>query len=203
MFITRIPFGASRTYNLFANTESYQYYPLNENGAIQEPVTCEVIGSLPQGLRIRDGILQGVTPITGTYGFSIVMTNEIDRIEINFTIKLMPPTLQPVFTGVYLNGVLTTTSILAGSTHTTPTVTELYGATVPVNTPLTMSFVWDFIEEPFCYCMVGGKVPDGLTLNATIGEITGIPTTTGEFIFVVSVKDWRGRAFQWIRLVVE
>ena len=54
-----------------------------------------------------------------------------------------------------------------------------------------------------------GNLPQGLTLREQVMDgkpvavIEGTPTQTGEFIFVVSVLDWRGRGYQWIRLVVE
>ena len=60
------------------------------------------------------------------------------------------------------------------------------------------------------YCpRVRGNLPQGLTLREQVMDgkpvavIEGTPTQTGEFIFVVSVLDWRGRGYQWIRMVVE
>ena len=195
--------GVVKDYKFGANTESYQYYTLNENAALPEPVTYSVIGVLPTGLSIKNGHLKGVTPNQGTYSFSIQMTSGIYQMRLNYIIEVRAPTMQPMFTGVTLNGVFENTVLLVGSTHTTPSETELFTTTVPVHTALTMSFAWDFIKGEYSYLIVGGELPPGLVLNGYTGVITGIPTTAGQYIFVVSVKDWRGRANQWVSLNVE
>ena len=72
-----------------------------------------------------------------------------------------------------------------------------------------MVFDWDYIKHSYSFKIIRGSLPDGLTLRETVVDglptaiVEGIPTTPGEYIFVVSVKDWRERGYQWIRLVVE
>ncbi len=195
--------GSTESYQLYANTESYQFYTLNENAIIPEPVSYSVIGTLPRGLRIADGALQGVTPDQGTYTFSIQLSNGIYQKHLNYTLEVMAPTLQPIFTGITLNGNFQPTTLLESSTHTRPAETALYVAAVPVNETLEFAFSWDFIKGDFSYRIVGGSLPPGLSLNGETGLLSGIPTKPGSFTFVVSVKDWRGRAFQWIQLEVQ
>jgi hypothetical protein len=45
--------------------------------------------------------------------------------------------------------------------------------------------------SPFTYSISAGALPDGLTLNASTGAITGLPTRTGVFSFTVKVVDAR------------
>jgi hypothetical protein len=44
----------------------------------------------------------------------------------------------------------------------------------------------------FTWSIISGALPKGLTLNPTIGVITGKPTATGNFNFTVQVKDSQG-----------
>ncbi len=42
---------------------------------------------------------------------------------------------------------------------------------------------------PYHWAITAGALPDGLSLDATSGEITGTPTSIGKFDFVVAVSD--------------
>jgi hypothetical protein len=42
---------------------------------------------------------------------------------------------------------------------------------------------------PYSWSITAGSLPPGLTLNATTGAISGIPTTQGQYTFTVTVTD--------------
>ena len=47
-------------------------------------------------------------------------------------------------------------------------------------------------DPPYTWQMIAGTLPDGLTLNASSGEISGIPTTVESQMFTVEVEDGSG-----------
>ena len=46
---------------------------------------------------------------------------------------------------------------------------------------------------PFTWSLVGGSLPPGLILNSATGAVTGTPTSAGNFIATISVKDSTGQ----------
>lgn len=47
-------------------------------------------------------------------------------------------------------------------------------------------------SSPYTWAIISGALPDGLSLNNSTGEISGTPTTEGDFSFTVEVTDAAG-----------
>ncbi len=58
----------------------------------------------------------------------------------------------------------------------------------------------DYYTKGVVYTIKAGSLPDGLTLSEN-GEITGIPTTTGEFTFTISATATNETRFGWWEVV--
>jgi len=166
-------------------------------------------GALPKGLSLVGKSLVGIFPSLGNYTFTVVSRSGTDEVRNHFYIQVIPPTLTPLIVGLWVNGNYEPTVIVQDRTHGDAAVTELYNLTIPVGSPLELKLNWDYIKGETSFRIIRGQLPQGLTLREQVVDgkpvavIEGTPTQTGEFIFVVSVLDWRGRGYQWIRMVVE
>lgn len=70
---------------------------------------------------------------------------------------------------------------VAGTTTATvlspATLNQAYSATVPANG----------VASPSVWAVTSGRIPDGLTLNAGTGLVSGVPTAVGSFNFTVQI----------------
>jgi mannan endo-1,4-beta-mannosidase len=200
--------GSSSTHfqyahRIYGNTAGYNRWPLDPDGVLDGPMISEVIGSLPPGLLIRDGWLRGVVSGTGQYQFTVMVRCNDRQIEHRFSMKVMEPVLSPMFQGVWWNGAYKTLDVIKTPGHGVPGETALLELAIPINQPSELRFEWDYIKPPAQFAIVGGSLPAGMMLDSKTGSITGTPAVSGEHLLVVSVKDWRGRGYQWIRLQVQ
>src|SRR5207247_43392 len=92
------------------------------------------------------------------------------------------------------NGV--TTSITTVSLTTTPLITcatiTLSPASLPngtVGTPYSQLISATGGTAPFAFSVTTGTLPNGLSLNAATGAITGTPTLAGTFNFTITAND--------------
>lgn len=122
----------------------------------------------------------------------------------------------PLPPGLLLNtetGELTGVPTVAGTYAVQLKVRDLLGTekeltdSVTINAYTPMSWVGDFGPlmatrappaitlsrvgglGPYSYTVIGGSLPDGLSLNASTGEITGTPTTPGAYALTIRATD--------------
>jgi hypothetical protein len=193
-----------------ANTISSQSWNLDPSGILGDaPEHTLASGALPKGLSLVGKSLVGTFSTQGNHAFILVSRSGMDEVRNHFYIQVIPPTLTPLIVGFWVNGDYQPTVIMQDRTHGGAAVTELINVTVPAGNPLELKLNWDYIKGEASFRIIRGNLPQGLTLREQVVDgkplatIEGTPTQTGEFIFVVSVLDWRGRGYQWIRLVVE
>lgn len=131
-------------------------------------------GTLPNGLSLTtNGILSGIPTLAGNYSFTIRATDS---------------------TGAY------------GDRPYTLQINEDLGTITPANIPNTAWTVnWPYPSTtfsitsggtaPFVWSLVG-TVPTGLAINANTGVLSGTPTSTGSYSFVIKATDAAGDTSQ-------
>ena len=128
-------------------------------------------GALPAGLTLdaKTGAITGETLSTGLFTFTVTLTtnnglSDTQELSINVLVAT-PPT---VSTSSFAAGVL-------GSSYTATLTATPGTGMIP-----TTGTVWT---------ITAGALPDGLTLDATTGGISGTATATGLFGFTATVTD--------------
>lgn len=154
--------------------------PIEVSGGT-EPHTWNVTaGALPPGLEldVDTGELTGTPTAPGTYTFTITVTDgDGTQVARSFII----------------------------TSNEQPTITS------PADLPRAVEDVvyseplaYQGGTQPFTWEVVAGDLPDGVTLNEETGELTGTPTTAGEFTFTIEVTDAAGATTtEELTLVVE
>ena len=128
------------------------------------PYTWSVTsGVLPPGLSLNSatGEISGNATTENTYNFTVRATEDGgDYAEKSLSIKIVVPA---ILTYVIPNGTI-------GAHYSQALVAG--GGT-----------------GPYTWSLDSGSLPQGLVLNAATGEISGIPTISGNYSFTVSVED--------------
>lgn len=134
-----------------------------------QPFTFEIIsGSPPPGIVMENNgssvAFSGVPTSTGVYTFAFRVSNTFGVISTQVaTINVVS---------------ITTTSPLPPASEGDP-----YSVTLELV---------DASSDPITWSIIDGALPDGLTLNAMTGEISGTPTTVEDSAFTVQVSDSTG-----------
>jgi hypothetical protein len=131
-------------------------------------------GALPTGLSLNttNGSITGTATADGTY---------------NFTIRATGPTGTGVPTGFSVNTAQTIT--------VNPPTPIFSDATVNSQGIVGTSYSDAILaSDAASYSVFSGALPDGLSLNASTGAITGTPTAPGVFNFVIRATNVTGNA---------
>ncbi|MBN2235431.1 MAG: putative Ig domain-containing protein [Opitutales bacterium] len=188
---------------LICTTETRNCWSIDPQGILGSNAAYTLEGVLPGRLCIDNECITGYIPETGEYRFSMFGVDGLNESRVEFWIRVLPPTRTPLFLGVSVNGTAHPSVIVEGPGYGTPAITELMVYQLPLGEPLDIRFEWDCIKPPYSFRIVGGALPPGLVLDGNTGGISGCPSESGTYTFVVSVKDWRGRGYQWMRLSIE
>ena len=131
-----------------------------------------VVGPLPNGLGLNNGIISGTpTGPLGTTAFTVQVTDSSPT----------PLVVQKAFT---INIALTLTITTLG----------LPGGTL--NVPYSQTLSASGGTTPYTWSVSSGALPPGLQLNPTTGVISGTPTKTGPNLFTVTLTDFAGLTAQ-------
>lgn len=191
------------SYTLHTTTETINRWNLDPDSVLSDAVVHSIAGGLPSNLWVEGDILTGWIASPGTHSFTVVGEEGINRVTSIFTITVLEPTSMPIFLGATYNGSYSPISLVEAPQHTIPGETKelvLYGE---IGDEVNLTFTFDYIKGEYDYLIVGGELPEGLSLTRDTGQISGTLTKKGEYAFAISVKDWRGRGFQWVIFVVE
>jgi hypothetical protein len=128
-------------------------------------------GALPAGLILTagTGTISGTPTTTGTFGFSVSVTDSAS-----------PPGIDKKDLGIAIAGAplgIVTTSLPNGALRVP------YGATLQATGG----------SGPRSWSVVSGTLPAGVSLNASTGVLSGTPTAIGTFSFTVQVVDAASR----------
>jgi LPXTG-motif cell wall-anchored protein len=135
------------------------------------PITWSIDnGSLPNGLTLSStGVISGTPTATGTAAFTVKAANGTgnDAKQLSITINAIPP--------VPVAPIITTSSLPNG------TVGTAYSQTLTATG-----------DAPITWSIDSGSLPNGLSLNASTGKISGMPTIAGTANFTVKATNGAG-----------
>jgi hypothetical protein len=143
------------------------------------PLTWSVAsGSLPDGLSLNPatGGLSGTPTATGTFNFTVAVANSAGSDAKAFSITVSATAIAPTIV----------TAALPGGT-----VGTAYSQTLAATG-----------TGPITWGVSGGNLPNGLSLGAASGMITGTPSATGTFSFTVVAVNSAGNSSKELSITI-
>ena len=139
---------------------------ISANGGTTPYTYAVTSGVLPPGLVLdpSTGIISGIPTVTNTYIFTITATDSSSPAE---------------------TGSQTYTIVVSGTLVLSPA--SLSAAQLGV--AYTETIVASNGTAPYTYAVTSGALPPGLSLNASTGVISGIPTVTSTYNFTITATD--------------
>lgn len=185
-------------HNLVSNTAKLNAWVLDPDARLGVGANWTMEGDLSRGFRFVDGMLVGMFDTTGTHVFRISGTDGIITVNHSFTVRVLAPTLCPTIFGGWINGQYLAIEVIEDACHGVAAQTSTMQVTLEGRQATEIRFDWDYIKDGFSFRIIDGTLPPGLILDGRSGVISGVPRASGSFRFLVSVKDWRGRGYQWV-----
>jgi C1A family cysteine protease len=145
------------------------------------PLTFSLAGELPKGLSLntRAGIIQGKPEITGVFNMEITVRDQNLPVPQSVTRKLhikIQNSLTILSSAIFPRA--------QKQSEITPIILKAAGGKQP--------YIWEIIQ---------GALPNGVTLDANTGIISGIPADKGDASFDIQVcdqqKDCAQKSFVW------
>jgi hypothetical protein len=190
----------SYSHSLVSNTAKLNAWVLDPDARLGVGANWVMEGDLSRGFRFVDGMLVGMFDTTGIHTFRISGTDGIITVNHTFTVRVMAPTVCPTIFGAWINGDYLSIEVLEDARHGVAAQTAPMQMTLEQGQSTDIRFDWDYIKDGFGFCIIDGALPPGLILDGRSGVISGVPSASGSYRFLVSVKDWRGRGYQWVEV---
>jgi hypothetical protein len=122
-------------------------------------------GTLPDGMTLdpTTGVLSGTPTIDGTFTFTITATSVLGAFNQSFTLTI----------------------------NAAPTITSNTSATFYTSAANSFSVLASGFPAP-TFAVTNGSLPNGISLDAATGVLSGIPTQTGPFQFTITASNTIG-----------